>query len=796
MRKEANKASPVTLALMATGIVVCIFFVIHGLQDSSTPAVAPTSTTSAAPALVPAPQPGAATVASPPGTVPASKAPEPSGSAPLVAAATEADLAPGANPFMPLPGYNPDGTPAKNTAAPAQTATATARPGFASGKLPGSPYPIIPVGGPTTNGSGFAVVEPELVGTLLGDTPSGVFKVDQQILTVAQGAKVMGWKVVSIQQGAAVLQGMGRTLRLKTGTLKPADAGGSPLLHSMTTDPGQPDHLTNSAEPSQHNIAVAEVKPEKMAIASVPLPYDNQLPLPQNGGRPSALHPRHVSAGEGTQVRGPQPDIITRASAEPSQHNIAAAEVKPEKVAIAAEPAPMLHHLAANPTADRVTNSSGASYPQSVITTRRSAEPAQHNIAVPQAKPEKIAIAAEPVPIQHGLAANTVSPERTTNGGAAKRPQPTIITRGSAEPTQHIAAAKANVEPVRRAIAAEPAPMQHGLAADTTVPGRPTSSAAERPPQPVIPTRVTAEPSQHNIAVAEVKPEKIAIAAEPTPMPHDLAANTSAPDRVTNSSSVIHPQHSATTRVGVEPTQHGVAAAAEVMPEKIAIAAEPAPLQHELAANTGAPDRPTSSAAARHPQPSITTRGNAEPTRYYTAAVVKPEQRNTAAVSRPKPLHYSVASRTNGSRHGNVSATSPKTNDSTPGHITVTEVQVPVDRPEHSELPRRSVAGDGPDDRAEANSVAVAGPSVHPSPSPAHPESTPVRPTIHIDRAPLSEQPEESVQSPVIGASTFKDHHVSAPAKKVRAQRRSRRVRRLHKISMVHLNHESYNPNV
>lgn len=209
-----KQQSPAVIVLMVAGIIVAIGFVFTQLTGNTPGPVKnlppDTTTKTSAPATT-----QVASNSGQPG--------QPAGDAASGAVASEAILAPTADPFradtktaQPIV-VNPQPTAAANTRV-ATTSDNTKH------SLP--PITASPMGpAPIVNLPSTLVKEPELAGTLLGERPSAVFRNDKRLAIVPVGGQFQDWKVVSVQHGAVTLKGFGRTLQLGVGGLQPRTAG-------------------------------------------------------------------------------------------------------------------------------------------------------------------------------------------------------------------------------------------------------------------------------------------------------------------------------------------------------------------------------------------------------------------------------------------------------------------------------------------------------------------------------------------------------------------------------------------
>jgi len=146
-------------------------------------------------------------------------------------AASEAFLKPEADPFVPL---HPQ--PQSGTVSVQNTAAGSQRIGSQSSRQ------VAPITGTLAKDSSLhgplafdrpvlqpisvpEPVAPELVGTLLGETPNAVFRGDAQFVAVPVGGSFGGWKVVGVRQGEAVLKRKGQLVVLQTGAPSPLAVG-------------------------------------------------------------------------------------------------------------------------------------------------------------------------------------------------------------------------------------------------------------------------------------------------------------------------------------------------------------------------------------------------------------------------------------------------------------------------------------------------------------------------------------------------------------------------------------------
>ncbi|HZP83911.1 MAG TPA: hypothetical protein VFB21_19885 [Chthonomonadaceae bacterium] len=296
-------ASPQQVAALAVGAVLAVAGAFWSISNALAPTPAP-----------PAPPANGASNAAPPPTAsapaqteaaPAAPASAPAASAEREAANSEALLAPGANPFAPVvrPITLSSPQPLPTPAAPA--ANASPPPQVASAP----PRALLPTGLPTIRGLQVRpqdiqappmppqpAAKPELVGTLLGDRPSGVFRVDGHLTVVSVGDSIDTWKVLSVRHGEAVVKSGGRTERIRVGMRAASDtAHRQGVSAERTLSPGEGVH------PGE--VRVVEGSDPK----SLPTGEGVTGATPHTeGGKKPAVAPAAPDAGASETVRPPQ----------------------------------------------------------------------------------------------------------------------------------------------------------------------------------------------------------------------------------------------------------------------------------------------------------------------------------------------------------------------------------------------------------------------------------------------------------------------------------------------------------
>jgi len=166
----------------------------------------------------------------------------------------------------------------------AVSALPTIAPLSADTRLP-APLLARPMGGPGTMPPAQslsaqpapAMAQPDLVGTLLGERPSAVFRMDKQLVLVPVGNMIAGWKVLSVDQGEATIKRAGQTERLVVGSgisMQMAQRPVASSSSSMLASGAQTSGVRSAAEnPSSMASSVGEVaspsnNTEKHAAAS------------------------------------------------------------------------------------------------------------------------------------------------------------------------------------------------------------------------------------------------------------------------------------------------------------------------------------------------------------------------------------------------------------------------------------------------------------------------------------------------------------------------------------------------
>lgn len=270
--------NPQTITLMVAGAITAVGFAVWNANRSFSP-----------PAEV-APRPaldGATNAAGnpAPSVSPSVEAATPAASQVAVTGDTrsrvsEAMLAPGSDPFFVVPTKEVTPKTATSPFATAQKAAAQGQvppyavlPGMKS-EADSSSIPIIGTSGVVLAPLPITLVEPELVGTLLGASPCAVFRTDNNLVAVPVGEVFRGWKIVRVRHGEAEIKGMGRTLRLIIGM---STASGA--IERPATRPEQNDRRTPSLPLQSDGTSVAatdriangvEIDPPSSNLAAMP----------------------------------------------------------------------------------------------------------------------------------------------------------------------------------------------------------------------------------------------------------------------------------------------------------------------------------------------------------------------------------------------------------------------------------------------------------------------------------------------------------------------------------------------
>jgi hypothetical protein len=337
--KKPNNSQ--TVALLGVGTAAAIGVAVWSISSAlaprlvyrTTPLVVPTPTTGASSNTGGASRDGATSGALPGsaadissrtgGSVaaPISQGP---GSRPTVT--SEAVLAPEADPFVPLPTDSVVIQPPRGTG---QTSVDRSLSGH--GTITGRGIAVLPTQYPTLGGSipsnrgtipPFVTPPPpapELVGTLLGEQPSAVFRGGSQLVAVPVGASFGGWKVVDVGQGVAVIKGMGRMVHLQVGV--PTDSANLIPTGSLHTEGAsatihQPPTISHALVPTAHlqpeaisqeppatsNQSASGIFGGDVTRDSSPSPDDAALPaLPDT---PLTPHGKAVMLPDGSAIRG------------------------------------------------------------------------------------------------------------------------------------------------------------------------------------------------------------------------------------------------------------------------------------------------------------------------------------------------------------------------------------------------------------------------------------------------------------------------------------------------------------
>lgn len=204
----------------------------------------------------------------------------------------ESTLSPESNPFAPI------SRPAAITAQRSAAAAGTPPPAAGQGPtLPTiSPTPAglsavpnlqaMPMGSPGTAPSSrpaftppsmaqapAVVKQPELVGTLLGDQPSGVFQADKQLVIVPVGGVIDGWRVVAVDQGEATVRMGKHSLRVLVG----GSSSSRIVNHSDAASPSQRIAAASPDGVSLTHTSPADTLPPFRVATAPPSPLDRAL---------------------------------------------------------------------------------------------------------------------------------------------------------------------------------------------------------------------------------------------------------------------------------------------------------------------------------------------------------------------------------------------------------------------------------------------------------------------------------------------------------------------------------------
>lgn len=212
---------------------------------------------------------------------------------------TEAVLAMNADPFYP-----------RLTPPAAVRITAPTQPGGNTAISPGpTPPPLPPVIGPVFGAPPQAVrkpVPPVLLGTLLGEKSSAVFRDGQGVKIVPVGQKYGAWRVVSVDHGDAILRTDHFTVRLAVGDSgrekDKLTVGGSSSAHPISAleitvraadpvhDPAESMQTMASTPPMRAPDEMTDPfrNPEAPVEAPQPSELEKPAPPPAHGDGPAA----------------------------------------------------------------------------------------------------------------------------------------------------------------------------------------------------------------------------------------------------------------------------------------------------------------------------------------------------------------------------------------------------------------------------------------------------------------------------------------------------------------------------
>lgn len=298
-------ASPQQVAALAVGAVLAVGGAFWSISNALAPTPAPPAPPANGASNTASPSTASAPAQTEASSAPAAPASAPAASAEREAANSEALLAPEANPFAPvarpitLSSLHPlpaPAAPAANTSPPPQVASAP-------------PRALLPTGLPTIRGLQVRpqdiqappmppqpAAKPELVGTLLGDRPSGVFRVDGHLTVVSVGDSIDTWKVLSVRHGEAVVKSGGRTERIRVGMRAASNtAHRQGVSAERTLSPGEGVH------PGE--VRVVEGSDPKSLPTGEGVTGASSL---TEGGEKPAVAPAAPDAGASEPARPPQ----------------------------------------------------------------------------------------------------------------------------------------------------------------------------------------------------------------------------------------------------------------------------------------------------------------------------------------------------------------------------------------------------------------------------------------------------------------------------------------------------------
>lgn len=226
---QIKKDTPRNITIMAAATLAALGFAVWSIAHTLSPTAAPHATAEPRPAH---PEETAAATEKPP--VEPDRALAKAEEHTRNAQEQEAHLAPGADPFAPLPATRPHRNP---PTVPQQPAT----PDISAKASPAPPAPATPASTPAQTSAENTTFLPVLAGTLLGKQPCAVFLDEKQLSVIPVGSSLNGWKIVAVTHGRATLKRGKRILHLKVSPEPaPEEPGEQPASDIEPETPAEP----------------------------------------------------------------------------------------------------------------------------------------------------------------------------------------------------------------------------------------------------------------------------------------------------------------------------------------------------------------------------------------------------------------------------------------------------------------------------------------------------------------------------------------------------------------------------
>jgi hypothetical protein len=282
---NTQKSSPATVAALIGGCCLAVGFAAWNITRAMSPAAPPAET---APTAKENTAPVPLELAGPPPLTPAQERRMASG---------EAALAPHADPFAQIPDPPPVAAASRAPGLPplATASTGGRLPTLPAVSWPGGPgelppiRPIPALGAPGPAGTTWPrqaqsprqlPPKPELVGTLLGDRPSAVFRSGGKLTVVSISETVGGWRLLTVEHGGVVIRSGNETARILLGgerssgivtavSKPPAPPALSPTAPLAPPQPSAPEQPSPAPAPESPPLKVPRSQPVAQATPTV-----------------------------------------------------------------------------------------------------------------------------------------------------------------------------------------------------------------------------------------------------------------------------------------------------------------------------------------------------------------------------------------------------------------------------------------------------------------------------------------------------------------------------------------------